>query len=77
MTPKEKEEDDGEPRAESPESPPPEQTPFQRFEEFARRVISVPKTEIDERERSYRESRQSKTKLKPPTSPSSRNSKEE
>jgi hypothetical protein len=54
VTPKEKEEDGGEPRAESPEPPPPEQTPFQRFEEFARKVISVPKSAIDERERAYR-----------------------
>jgi hypothetical protein len=57
VTPKEKDEDGGEPRAESPETPPPEQTPFQRFEEFARRVISVPKVEIDEREKAYRERR--------------------
>jgi hypothetical protein len=40
-----------------PDSPPSEQTPFQRFEEFARRVVSVPRTEIEERERAYQESR--------------------
>jgi hypothetical protein len=57
VTPKEKGEDGGEPRAESPEPPPPEQTPFQRFEEFARRVISVPRAEIEEREREYQEQR--------------------
>ena len=32
-------------------------TPFERFEEFARRVISVPREEIDARERAYRERR--------------------
>jgi hypothetical protein len=37
--------------------PPSSQTAFERFEEFARRVISVPKTEIEERERLYREGR--------------------
>lgn len=40
----------------TPDPTPPE-TPFQRFEEFARKVLSVPKAEIDERERAYRESR--------------------
>lgn len=32
-----------------------EKTAFERFEEFARKVLSVPKAEIDERERAYRE----------------------
>jgi hypothetical protein len=44
----------------SPDPPPTsddEKTPFQRFEEFTKRVISVPKTEIDKRERAYREGR--------------------
>ena len=49
-------------RAEEPEKlltpdPPPSETPFQRFEEFARKVLSVPKAEIDKRERAYRERR--------------------
>jgi hypothetical protein len=57
VTPKENDAGSGEPEAKSPDSPPPEQTPFQRFEEFARRVISVPRTEIEERERAYREER--------------------
>ena len=35
--------------------PPFSQTPFERFEEFARKVLSVPKREIDKRERTYRE----------------------
>jgi hypothetical protein len=43
----------------SPDPPPPEQTPFQKFEEFARRVISVPKSEIERRERTYRETKES------------------
>jgi len=33
------------------------QTPFERFEEFARKVVSVPKAEIEERERAYQERR--------------------
>jgi hypothetical protein len=45
--------------ATSPEPSPPEQTPFERFEEFARKVVSVPKTEIDRREKAYRETRKS------------------
>jgi len=31
-----------------------EQTPFERFEEFARKVIAVPKSVIDERDRAAR-----------------------
>jgi hypothetical protein len=38
-------------------SDPPEPSSFERFEEFARKVVSVPKATIDERERAYRESR--------------------
>jgi hypothetical protein len=49
---------------ESPE-PPTGQTPFQRFEEFARKVISVPKAEIDEREREYRRKREGRPKHRP------------
>jgi hypothetical protein len=45
--------------------PPTEQTPFQRFEEFARRVVSVPKKEIDEREREYRERRGNPDRRRP------------
>ena len=33
--------------------PPPEQTAFQRFTEFTRRLMGVPKSEIDERAREY------------------------
>lgn len=50
---------------ESPDPPAQEKTPFERFEEFARKVISVPKSEIDERERKYREQRKG-TSRKPP-----------
>jgi len=46
----------------SPDPPSP-QTPFERFEEFARKVLSVPKAEIDNRERVYREWRKTR---KPP-----------
>lgn len=36
----------------------PPKSPFEAFEEFARKVISVPKSEIDQRERDYRENRE-------------------
>jgi len=32
-------------------------TPFEKFREFTRRVVSVPKTEIDRREREYQKAR--------------------
>lgn len=35
----------------------PPKSPFELFEEFARKVISVPKSEIDQRERAYRDKR--------------------
>jgi hypothetical protein len=38
-------------------SPAPLETPFERFEEFARKVVSVPKSEVDEQERRYKEAR--------------------
>lgn len=37
--------------------PPSSQTPFERFEAFARKVLSVPKAELEKRERAYQESR--------------------
>ena len=55
MTPREKDAASGEQEKPDPSSQ--DQTPFQRFEEFARKVISVPRAEIEERERSYRERR--------------------
>ncbi len=36
---------------------PPETTPFEKLSELTRRVLSVPKKEIDEREREYKEHR--------------------
>jgi len=60
--PKEKGEASGEAGTKNPDSSPPEQTAFQHFGEFARRVVSVPKAEIDERERTYRYQRK-RTKL--------------
>jgi hypothetical protein len=44
--------------------PPVSPTPYERFEEFARRVISVPRAEVEERERVYKEGR-NKNKPKP------------
>lgn len=38
-------------------SDPPSPSPFEKFEQFARKVISVPRATIEERERAYRESR--------------------
>lgn len=45
-----------------PQQPPPEDErhPFERFTEFARRIVSVPKGELEEREREYREDRDHK-----------------
>lgn len=42
------------------QAPPGEQTPFERFSDFARRIIAVPKSEIDEQARLYRERRDEK-----------------
>jgi hypothetical protein len=44
----------------SPISDPQAQTPFEKFEEFVRRVVSVPKRVIDEREKEYQEGRHNK-----------------
>jgi hypothetical protein len=38
---------------------PPERTPFERFTEFTRRLIAVPKSEIDKKGRAYRRARTS------------------
>lgn len=38
----------------SPSEPTREPTPFQRLTEFARRVIAVPKAEVDEQAKKYR-----------------------
>jgi hypothetical protein len=47
--------EDGAKAGRSSPDPPPAPTPFEQFEEFARRIISVPKAEIQEQERLYRE----------------------
>lgn len=64
MTPNESESDrdaaSGEDRERNPDSPLTDQTPFQRFEDFARKVISVPRREIEEREQAYQENRKGK-----------------
>jgi hypothetical protein len=53
-----KDEENAEPERASPEA----QTPFDRFSEFARKVVAVPKKEADEQERRYRKSRTAKRK---------------
>jgi hypothetical protein len=39
-----------------------EQTPFERFVEFARKIVAVPKSEIDEQERIYKSQRRTRKK---------------
>ena len=51
----------GEAKRLSPDPPLPDETPFQRFEAFARKVVAVPRSEIEERERVYRETHPKKT----------------
>lgn len=41
----------------STKSEQPESTPFEKFKDFTRKVVSVPKAEIDRRERQYQEER--------------------
>ena len=43
---------------------PGEQSRFERFADFARRIIAVPKSEVDEQARAYRE-RRDERKAKP------------
>jgi hypothetical protein len=47
----------------SPESS--EQTPFERFVEFARKIVAVPKSEIDEQERIYKSQRRTRKRKEP------------
>ena len=57
----------------SPDPPPPslpspessEQTPFERFVEFARKIVAVPKSEIDEQERIYKSRRRTRKRKEP------------
>lgn len=37
-----------------------EPTPFERFTDFTRRIIAVPKAEVEKQKRSYRQRRRSK-----------------
>lgn len=45
--------------------PKPERTPFDRFRELARKVIQVPKAEIDKQEAEYQKKRAGKPKRGP------------
>jgi len=38
------------------------ESPFEKFREFTKKVVSVPKTEIDRREAEYQKSRKNKRK---------------
>jgi hypothetical protein len=42
-----------------------EQTAFERFVEFARRIVAVPRSEIDEQERIYKSQRRTRKNTKP------------
>lgn len=57
MTPNEKNEASEEMPRNPDEPSPAEKTAFERFEDFARKVISVPKSEIERRERAYHDQR--------------------
>jgi hypothetical protein len=51
-----KDEGNGKAERANPDPPlPPGATPFERFEDFAKKIISVPKSEVQEQERLYRE----------------------
>ncbi len=38
------------------------ETPFEKFREFTRKVVSVPKAEIDRREKEYKKARKKRRK---------------
>jgi hypothetical protein len=40
------------------------ETPFDKFRDFAKKVISVPKAEIDRREKAYKKARKQRAKRK-------------
>lgn len=46
----------------SPPSAEPEQTPFERFIDFTRRIIAVPHSEIQAQERAYQHRKRMKMK---------------
>jgi hypothetical protein len=39
-----------------------EKTPFEKFRQFTRAIVSVPKTEIDRREAEYKKTRKNRVK---------------
>jgi hypothetical protein len=41
-------------------------TPFERFEDFTRRLMAVPKKEIDQKQAEYERKRKGKTRTKNP-----------
>jgi hypothetical protein len=46
-------------------TPQPEQkagTPFEKFRQFAKQIVAVPKAEIDRREKAYKKARKHKAK---------------
>jgi hypothetical protein len=45
--------------------PTPAQTPFEQFAEFTRKVLAVPRSELEEQERVYKEKRAAERKRKP------------
>jgi hypothetical protein len=48
----------------APQRAAPEQTPFERFTEFTRRIVAVPKAEIQEQERLYQRRQKAKKRRK-------------
>jgi hypothetical protein len=38
------------------------ETPFEKFQQFTRKIVSVPKAEIDRREAAYKKARKNKAK---------------
>lgn len=44
----------------------PEPTPFEKFRDFARKIIAVPKAEADEKDREWREDRAKANEQKKP-----------
>jgi hypothetical protein len=44
------------------EAPQETETPFEKFRQFTKKIVSVPKSEIDRRERAYKKARKNKAK---------------
>jgi hypothetical protein len=40
----------------------PNETPFEKFRQFTKQIVSVPKAEIDRREAAYKKARRNKAK---------------